>query len=266
MDSDKDSHEIALPRVLGLAMAIAVVVGNTIGSGIFVKPGRIAAEGGSFQLIFSVWALGTLLCILGGLCLAELSSMYPKSGGFYVYLKEAYGPLPAFLFGWQEFLFARPASTGALAVVCVSSISRITNYPSFSESTPWQSVPITILLIFGVAWLNVVGVIWGARLQLATTLIKVSLVLAIAVLPWLASLWTSPVVDLSRLSDKVTPNHPSIVSQFAAVLLAVMWAFNGWEGVVPISEEVKNPERNLPLALLFGIGILGVLYMGATLA
>ena len=158
----------SLPRVLGLWMAIAIVIGNTIGAGIFVKPGRIAADAGSFPLIFSVWVFGTILCVLGGLCLAELSAMHPQSGGLYVYLREAYGPLPAFLFGWQEFLFARPASTGALAVVCVTSFLRILGV----GQGPWQVVPLAMILIVLVAWFNVLGVLWGARLQALTTVIK----------------------------------------------------------------------------------------------
>ena len=251
-----------LPRVLGLSMAIAIVVGNTIGAGIFVKPGRIAADAGSFPLIFSVWIFGTALCVLGGLCLAELSAMHPRSGGLYVYLREAYGPLPAFLFGWQEFLFARPASTGALAVVCVSSLYRILGW----NTEAWNVVPLAVVLILAVAWFNILGVLWGARLQAATTLIKCALVLSIALLPWLLTLAGKPSVNLALLSETIAPEQGSLTSRFAAVLLAVMWAFNGWEGVVPIAEEVKNPGRNLPLALLGGIGLLGLLYMGATLA
>ncbi|MEY2612672.1 MAG: Serine/threonine exchanger SteT [Planctomycetota bacterium] len=251
-----------LPRVLGLWMAIAVVIGNTIGAGIFVKPGRIAADAGSFPLIFSVWIFGTVLCVLGGLCLAELSAMLPRSGGLYVYLREAYGPLPAFLFGWQEFLFARPASTAALAVVCVSSLFRILG----GAIGPWQVVPFSMCLILAVAWFNVLGVMWGARLQALTTIVKCGLVLTIALLPWIVSLLGGSPLGFGLLTQTVDPQQSTMSGQFAAVLLAVMWAFNGWEGVVPIAEEVKNPGRNLPLALLGGIGLLGVLYMGATLA
>ena len=257
-----ETKRASLPRVLGLWMAIAIVIGNTIGAGIFVKPGRIAADAGSFPLIFSVWVFGTILCILGGLCLAELSAMLPRSGGLYVYLREAYGPLPAFLFGWQEFLFARPASTGALAVVCVSSFYRILGW----STGAWHILPLAVAVILAIAWFNVLGVLWGARLQALTTIIKCGLVLTIALLPWILSITGKPSLDFSLLSETVAPEQPSLSSQFAAVLLAVMWAFNGWEGVVPIAEEVKNPGRNLPLALLGGIGLLGLLYMGATLA
>lgn len=251
-----------LPRVLGLWMAIAIVVGNTIGSGIFVKPGRIAADAGSFPLIFSVWLLGAVLCILGGLCLAELSAMHPQSGGLYVYLREAYGRLPAFLFGWQEFLFARPASTGALAVVCITSFFRILGW----DSNPWDIVPWVLGLIAVVAWFNVLGVLWGARLQAMTTLVKCGMVLTIALLPWGLLIIGDSTPQFGRLVQSVSPQQPSVAGQLAAVLLAVLWAFNGWEGVVPVAEEVKNPGRNLPLALLGGIGLLGFLYMSATLA
>ena len=96
-------------------MAVAVVVGNVIGSGIFAKPGTIAEQGGDFGLIMTAWVAGGVLCILGALCFAELAVMLPRAGGLYVYLREAYGRLAAFLFGWSEFLFGRPASTSAIS-------------------------------------------------------------------------------------------------------------------------------------------------------
>ncbi|MFM8402584.1 MAG: APC family permease, partial [Pirellula sp.] len=154
------------------------------------------------------------------------------------------------------------ASTGALAVVCVTSFLRILGL----GQGPWQVVPLAMILIVLVAWFNALGVLWGARLQALTTVIKCGLVLTIVLLPWILSLTGKPNLNFGYLSETVSPEQPSLTSQFAAVLLAVMWAFNGWEGVVPIAEEVKNPGRNLPLALLGGIGLLGLLYMGATIA
>ena len=112
-----------LVRVLGPRIATAVVVGNVIGSGIFLKPGNIAGEAGQFGVIMSVWLFGGLLCILGGLCFAELAAMYPRAGGLYVYLREAYGRPVAFLFGWTEVFFGKPASIGALSVAFVGSFS-----------------------------------------------------------------------------------------------------------------------------------------------
>ena len=106
-------------------MATAVVVGNVIGSGIFLKPGNIAGDSGNFTVIISVWLFGGILCILGALCLAELATMYPSAGGLYVYLREAYGRLVAFLFAWTELFLSRPASMGALAVAFIGALANM---------------------------------------------------------------------------------------------------------------------------------------------
>ena len=258
-DYDRSNSGPTLHRGLGLWMAIAVVIGNTIGSGIFVKPGRIAADAGSFPLIMTIWLVGAALCVMGGFCLAELSSMHPQAGGLYVYLREAYGKWMAFLFGWQEFLFARPASTGALAVVCVASITRASGI----ELPMIASVPIAIAIVMALAVVNICGVVWGGRLQAATTIIKCAMVITIALSPVVFSWLGTFQFESGRFFETVTPEKEGLPAQAAAVLLAVMWAFNGWEGVVPVAEEVKNPSRNLPLALIGGIGLLGLLYVAA---
>lgn len=251
-----------LKRDLGLWMAIAVVIGNTIGSGIFVKPGRIAADAGSFPLIIAIWLIGAALCILGGFCLAELSSMHPQAGGLYVYLKQAYGRWVAFLFGWQEFLFARPASTGALAVICVASVAHFGGWKIDIVS----SVVAAIAIVACLTVVNIVGVVWGGWTQAITTIVKCGMVLAIAISPWLFELVGIDVAQLSNYTEKVTPQRQGFAAQAAAVLLAVMWAFNGWEGVVPVAEEVRDPGRNIPRALIGGIGLLGLLYISAVAA
>src|SRR5262245_62130215 len=107
---------IGLSRALGPRIAIAVVVGLVIGSGIFLKPGKIAADTGSFPLIVSIWVFGGVLCIMGALCFAELAAMFPEAGGVYAYLRESYGRPIGFLYGWSEFVFAKPAAIGALSV------------------------------------------------------------------------------------------------------------------------------------------------------
>ncbi len=252
----------ALRQDLGLWMAIAVVIGNTIGSGIFVKPGRIAADAGSFPLIITLWIVAAGLCILGGFCLAELSSMHPKAGGLYVYLREAYGKWVAFLFGWQEFLFARPASTGALAVVCISSVAHCGGW-RFDMTA---AVVASIIVVFALALVNIVGVIWGGWMQGVTTLVKCAMVLSIGLLPWVMDLFGFNVTDLGRYADTIQPQREGLAAQTAAAFLAIMWAFNGWEGVVPVAEEVRDPNKNIPRALILGIGLLGFLYITAVAA
>ena len=146
-----------LARDLSLRMAVAVVVGNVIGSGIFLKPGGIAADGGSFGLIIGIWVLGGALCVLGALCFAELAAMFPRAGGLYVYLREAYGRPVAFLFGWTEFLVRVPGSANAdlsdaaLAEVLNWLLPRISAaeipadfHPySAAEVAEWRTEPLT---------------------------------------------------------------------------------------------------------------------------
>ena len=253
----------SLLRALGPVMAIAIVVGNVIGSGIFAKPGRIAAEAGRFDLIMAVWVVGGILCLLGALCFAELATMLPHAGGLYVYLREAYGKLTAFLFGWQEFLFNRPASTAALSMIFVGSLDIALKGVEFSL---FQTLALAIALQLLAAGINVVGVLWGGTVQAATTLIKSSFVAFVAVLPFALELGGRDVVQTANFAATITPATDSLATQIAAVLLAVMWAYNGWHGIAPVAEEIRNPQRNIPIALFSGIGLLILLYLGANLA
>ena len=251
-----------LLRALGPGMAIAMVVGNVIGSGIFLKPGAIAASTGDFTLIILAWLVGGATCVLGALCLAELAVMLPQAGGLYVYLREAYGDLVAFLFGWMEFLFGRPASTGALAVAFVTTLADATG----SSPGAVGMVAQTLLVIAAVSWINVLGVIWGGRFQALTTIIKAGFLGLVALLPFLMYFAGQPGFDPANYQTTVTPKETTTVAQFAVALLAVLWAYNGWHGVAPVAEEVRQPQRNIPLALFGGIAILIVLYLGANFA
>lgn len=251
-----------LLRALGPGMAIAIVVGNVIGSGIFYKPGAIAAAVGDFPLIILTWVVGGGICILGALCFAELGVMLPRAGGLYVYLREAYGRPVAFLYGWTEFFFGKPASTGALAVAFVGALA---------EAAAWKlsittGVMLSLALILALSWVNVIGVIWGGRVQAATTLVKAGFLGFVAVLPFILSAAGAPGADAANYRTTIVPTESTLATQFAAAMLAVMWAYNGWHGIAPVAEEVRNPERNIPLALFGGLGILIVLYVGANLA
>lgn len=251
-----------LVRVLGPSMATAVVVGSVIGSGIFLKPGNIAADGGHFGRILIVWIVGGLLCILGALCFAELATMLPRAGGLYVYLRRAYGDLVAFLFGWIELLFARPASTGALAVAFVGSLTLALDWRA-SDGVRWA---LASSLILGLALVNIVGVIWGGRMQLVVTLIKVGFLIFVALSPLLLAPWSGWHLTWDHFTSSTSPRSDNGAVQVSAILLAVMWAYNGWEAITPLAEEVRDPSRTIPLALFGGIGLLIVLYVSANLA
>jgi APA family basic amino acid/polyamine antiporter len=261
-DETSTAESPTLLRALGPGMAIAIVVGNVIGSGIFAKPGRIAYEAGRFDLIMAVWVAGGLLCLLGALCFAELATMLPHAGGLYVYLREAYGKLTAFLFGWQEFLFNRPASTAALSMIFVGSmgIGLGINFGIF------ETLALAIALQAAAAGINVAGVLWGGRVQAGTTIIKAGFVAFVAVLPFVLEVGGRSVVDSANFSTTIAPAQASTATQIAAVLLAVMWAYNGWHGIAPVAEEIRNPQRNIPIALFGGIGLLILLYLSANVA
>ncbi|MBM79864.1 MAG: hypothetical protein CMJ78_04640 [Planctomycetaceae bacterium] len=260
----------SLRRDLGLGMGIALVVGNVIGSGIFAKPGGIAADAGDFTMIISAWVVGGVVCLLGALCYAELSAMMPQAGGLYVYIREAYGRPLAFLFGWCDFLFSRPASIGALSVFFVTLLNDLRG----AEPLVVRDIFLACVLIASMATVNILGVVWGGRVQAGTTLIKAGFLGLMALIPFLLAL-KFDVISGANYSSSIaveelrTSSDEGVASwgtRFAAAMLAVMWAYNGWHGITPVAEEVKNPQRNIPISLFGGIGILILLYVGANLA
>lgn len=251
MDRSKE-HRLGLVRGLGRAEAVAVVVGGVIGSGIFFKPPQIAAVLGSFWLIIAVWVAGGLLCLLGALCLSELASMLPHAGGLYVYIGATYGRLPAFLYGWTLFWVVRPAAIGALATAFALPLP-------FGETT---RLAISLAVIGLLAWINVSGVVWGGRMQNATTLIKGGFLAGIAFVPLLLGQF-----DTGNFGSAPSqPPEGSLVTGVGIALLAVLWAYDGWHEVTPLAEEIRDPQRNVPWALVAGVGILMVLYIGANIA
>lgn len=261
-DTHPSDKPHTLKRDLGLQIAIAVVVGNVIGSGIFLKPGNIAGDGGSFGLIISVWVFGGVLCLLGALSFAELATMFPKAGGLYVYLRNAYGKPVGFLFGWTEIIFGKPASIGALSVAFIGSLSLATGL----AFPPPVKVLFATVLIVGLAGINIAGVLWGGRMQLATTVIKAGFLGLVAVLPFVMIPFASDGFSATNYTTTTTPEKANLAAQVGAILLAVMWAYNGWHGITPLAEEVSNPQRNIPLSLFAGIGILMLLYVSANVA
>ncbi|MDB5389838.1 MAG: steT 1 [Planctomycetaceae bacterium] len=254
-------------RALGLGAAVAIVVGNTIGAGIFLKPRAIAINCGYFPLIISGWILAGVACMFGALCFAELASMLPHAGGIYVFLRETYGKCVAFLFGLNEFVFGRTATNGALATAfAVMSISLVTGSRDI-DVDPWLSAIVACGAIMLLAAINIVGVAWGGRVQSSTTLVKAGFLALIALLPFMLVLFDHESLKLSNYNSIVAePKLTTISAQFAAIFMAVMWAYNGWHDIAPVAEEVRDPQRNIPRSLILGTGIILVLYVSTNLA
>lgn len=263
----------SLPRLLGFWMAVCVVVGTVIGSGVFKKPQAVAEHVPEFGLAMSAWVLGGLLALVGGMVLAEVAVLYPRAGGNYVFLREAYGPWAGFLFGWVEFWIIRSASIAALATIFSESLHDVVRAAGGTTDVVisfWPRQVMTCAVIIGLALVNARGTRWGGGLQVVLTLIKAASLLLIFVLPfavWALMSHPPAVPDISRL----TPFWPSSLTvvnwpHFGAALVGVLWAYHGWMNIAPVAEEIKDPSRNLPLALLLGVLALIALYVGANVA
>ncbi len=269
MNESNSRDDVSLVRALGPGMAVAIVVGNVIGSGIFATPGGIAAEGREFSLIISAWITGGVLSLLGALCFAELAAMQPRAGGMYVYLKHAYGRPVGYLQGWTQFVFGNPGSLGALSIIFAAHLGELIDPSGGAGLSPRMTLGLAVSLIVGLATVNIAGVLWGGWVQSLTTLVKAAVVLSVAVLPFCVTGGHDHAATFQTLWSTALPMDPDsrgTAARFAVVLLAVMWAYNGWHGITPVAEEIKDPGRNIPRALLIGVGILTVLYVSANMA
>lgn len=248
-----------LPRVLGPVAALCVVVGSVIGSGIFLVPAAVADGVPFLGGIVSVWIVGGVLSAAGALTLAELGAMMPHAGGPYVYLRAAYGNLPAFLFGWAEFWVVRAGSMATLAAAFARYCAQIVEAPGGMAPALWQMI-LAIVAIGVVTAVNVAGTRFGGGLQVAGTALKLGAVSGLILLPWLVG-----GVDFGRLSPIWPDEIPrSFAKGFLAAMVGVLWAYDGWVNLTPLAEEVRDPERNLPRSLIAGMAILIAVYLTMT--
>ena len=251
----------SLPRRLGLWSAVAVLVGSTIGSGIFRSPAGIADKlPGPFPLLV-IWVTGGLFALCGALTLAEVAGAFPQTGGVYIYIREAWGRLTAFLFGWTELVLIRAAALGAISTTFAEYMLRVSGRDP--GVAPYDSyvhyVAATAILL--TATFNYVGLKWGSLVQNITTLAKVGALLLIIVLAF--------ALGLPQTGGHYTPAIPPgsfSLMPFGLALVSVLWVYDGWADVTFVGGEVKDPERNLPRVLIYGTLIIITLYLLANLA
>jgi APA family basic amino acid/polyamine antiporter len=247
---------------LGLFTAITIVVGGVIGSGVFLKPSQVAqATQGYVGLIITLWIVCGLVSLCGALAMGELSAMFPKAGGSYVFLNEAYGPLWGFLWAWAEFSVMRSGAIASLAAAMAIGINQIAETAGYRISTA-ADLAIAIGSVVGLSVVNIVGTRWGGVVQNITTLIKAAFVAFLALLPFIAI--GSKTVELAPLWPSAIDR--GLLGGIGMGLAGIMWAYDGWAQLPVIAEEVRNPQRNVPLALLIGLPILIVLYTSANVA
>jgi amino acid transporter len=244
-----------LPRRLGFWTAIAVVIGDVIGSGIFRVPAAVATEVGSVPGIMLVWVLGGIITLCGALSLAELAAAMPKAGGVFVYLRETFGPGVAFLFGWTIML-AEPAASAAIALVFAEYLGRLV---PLSPTGIRLVAALLILVMAGAGYRSVRG---AGAIQNVATVAKVAAILALVGAAFLLGDGSAGALGTGAASTATTI-RPSGVG---LGLVAALWAYTAWHDLGFVAGEVRDPGRTLPRALVAGIGIVIVVYLLANAA
>jgi len=237
-----------MPRSVSLLQTIMVSVGVSIGSGIFRVPATVAAQLHAPGMILLCWVLGGVIALCGALTVAELAGALPRSGGIFAYLLEAYGPLPAFLFGWTELVVIRAAALGAIATIFAEYLGY------FVPLSVMQVRYVAALAIVLIGAINYIGVQRAAALLSATTAVKYAVLLALGLLAFTAR---------GGSAGHFVPAWPATasLSLLATALIPVMWTYDGWVDPASMAGEIRNPQRNLPLALIAGAACVMLVYL-----
>lgn len=241
-------------RRIGLFSATMLVVGGIIGSGIFLNPAIVAQRVGSGRLIILAWALGAGIALLGAFIFAELGARKPAAGGGYVYLRDAFGPLPAFLYGWALLLAIASGAAAAVAVTFANYAAPLLHLPAGAE--PWLAALAIMLLSF----VNMFGVRPGAWTQNLFTLLKLA---AIAALVLGAVIGGRAAGPAACTACSAPASASSVIVAVGTALVPVLFAYGGWQQTNFVAEEMVNARRDLPRALVIGVIIVAVVYLAA---
>ncbi len=247
-----DRSTASLARTLGLGSAVALVVGEVVGVGIFLTPANMARTLGSPFWLLIVWLVMGVMAVSGALCYGELASRFPEAGGGYVYLRKAYGKTTAFLYGWKCLIVMDPGLTAALAIGLASYVSYATGL------TPSAEKGVAIGAIASLAAVNIRGVRLGAGVLRAFTILK--LILVVGLIVWGFALQLG---DWRHFAPFVAqrPGSAPLATALAGGLVAAFFSFGGWWDSAKLAGEVKDPTRTLPRALALGVVIVLLLYI-----
>jgi APA family basic amino acid/polyamine antiporter len=255
-----------LPRVLSASHATAIVVGTIIGSGIFLVPHEMVRAVGSSGLVYLAWVVGGLLSLFGAMTYAELGAMMPYAGGEYVYIRNAYGDLPAFLYMWSWFSVAKPASIASVTSGLARTMAIFGQFAWLESPVLHNSKALYWSQLFAIAatWLitglNYLGMKKAGDFQLIFTWLKAVLIVVIA-----GFCFGSHSGALINFKTSFTGAQGGF-GGFMVAMIAVLWAYDGWNDLTMVAGEVKRPERSLPIALIAGLFIVGALYMATNAA
>jgi basic amino acid/polyamine antiporter, APA family len=250
-----------LARDLGVSHATAVVVGTIIGSGIFLVPAEMMQAVGSAKLVYLAWVVGGVLSFFGALTYAELGALKPQAGGEYVYVRDAYGPLAGFLYGWTWFVIAKPASIATITTGLVRILETFPLFAFFANNAITSPLAITygqlvaILATVLISLLNYLGIKRAGEFQLVFTLLKVAIIVGIVGIgfSYSAGSW-------SHFAGGYAGAKGGIAG-FMAALVAALCAYDGWNDLNMVAGEIRQPERTIPIALIAGVATVGALYV-----
>ena len=256
-----------LIRRLGLWSAVAVLVGSTIGSGIFRTPASVAQRIDDVPLFLLAWVVGAIVVLCGALTYSELAAAFPRSGGVYVFVRESFGRLPAFLFVWAELWVIRPGAFGAIGITASAYTLRTLGHDPATIVASLGPLDIRAEQLLGAGYIVLVGTVnffgihRGAVLQNLSTIFKVG---ALAALILVGFALGSQSADLP--AGGIFAQRAAVgLSPFLLAMVAILWAYDGWADLAFVGGEVVNPQRTLPRALLIGTATVVVLYLGANL-
>jgi basic amino acid/polyamine antiporter, APA family len=258
----------ALLRGLGLLDSVLLLISGIIGSSIFLTAKDIAGPLPQPVLFLGVWVLGALISLCACFAFAELGSMFPDSGGQYIYLREAYGDLVAFLYGWMLFSVANGGTIAALSVASAAYAGQV--FPFLSQDHIVFSILgiavtrahlLGLVLIALLTYVNIVGLRWGALLQNVSTWTKFTAMAAFVVLGFAIGKGNWSNFHAHGVSLTMGLGPAQFISALGVGLIAVYWAYDGWVYITWVAGEVKNPRRNVPLAMVLGVLAVGVVYV-----
>jgi APA family basic amino acid/polyamine antiporter len=247
--TDTVSNPRRLLKVLGVAFGLAMIVGNTIGAGILRSPGEVAAALPSSAWFIGAWIAGGVYALLGAMTMAEMTVMIPKSGGQYVYARRALGEYPAFVVGWTDWV----SSCGAIAAVSIA-LGELTAQVAPRIVGNESLVAIGVILLFTAV--NWIGVKSGDKVQQLLSLLKTVTLLAVA-----AACFTKPAVHVADQISPVIPTGLAFVTALVFVFQNVLYAYDGWNGVTYFGGEMKDPGREVPRAMAYGVIAVLAVYL-----